>query len=368
MPTDDATWMSRAFELAERGLGVTSPNPAVGAVVVAAGALVGEGFHRQYGAPHAEVNALAAAGAKARGSTVYVTLEPCRHEGKTPPCTDALVAAGVSRVVFAASDPNPVAAGGAAVLRDKGVAVDGGVLGGRATAFYSYFFKHVRRSQSYVLAKWGMTADGRIATTTGDSHWITSDEARARARLLRAASDVVMVGVGTVLRDDPRLTARCDDRREPLRVIVDSLLRTPPSAELFTVAGGAVVLACAESADAEREARLRERGAEVLRLPSHGSRVSIEALLDELHRRGKLRIMVEGGSTLLGATFDARRIDEVCVFVASKIVGGKQAPGAVSGRGLARMSEALALADARWEAAGPDMMLRGRIGSHDWTV
>jgi riboflavin-specific deaminase-like protein len=211
-----------------------------------------------------------------------------------------------------------------------------------------------------------MTADGRLASRTGDSRWVTSDGSRTLARKLRAESDAVLVGIGTLLRDDPKLSARGGDRREPMRVIVDSSLRTPPSAEVFSVAGGSVVVACGEDADQKKEAELRKRGAEVIRFPAPGGRVHLEALLEELHERGKLRIMIEGGPTLLGAAFDAKRVDEVCVFIAPKVIGGKQAPGAVSGRGITRMSNALELMETRWEAVGADIMLRGRVGPHDW--
>jgi diaminohydroxyphosphoribosylaminopyrimidine deaminase/5-amino-6-(5-phosphoribosylamino)uracil reductase len=269
-------------------------------------------------------------------------------------------------VVYSTRDPHPEAGGGGSLLREKGVAVEEGIAAESGRELYSYFYKHVRRSQSYVLAKWAMTADGRLATRTGDSHWVTSEVSRERGRRLRAESDVVMVGVGTILRDDPKLSARSGDRREPVRVIVDSSLRTPAASELFGVAGGPVWLACAESADREKEEALRSRGAEVLRVPAPGGRVGLEALLDQLHELGKLRILIEGGPTLLGAAFDARRVDEVCIFVAPKVVGGRQAPGAVSGRGVPRMGEALELARAQWEVSGPDIVLRGLVGTHDW--
>ena len=363
---EDERWTALALDLARKGLGRVSPNPAVGAVVVKDGKVAGEGLHESFGGPHAEVVAIGAAGERAKGGTLYVSLEPCRHEGKTPPCTDAILDAGIARVVYACADPNREAAGGGELLKQKGVEVAGDVLGEKAREFYAYFFKHVRRGKSFVTAKWAMTADGRLATRTGDSRWVTSDESRARGRMLRAESDAVMVGVGTVLRDDPRLTARTADGREPVRVIVDSGLRTPPASELFSVAGGGVLVACVESAPAEREEALRRRGADVVRLPAPGDRVSLEALFDALHERGKLRLLLEGGGTLLGAAFDARRVDEVCVFMAPKVVGGEQAPGAVQGRGVARMADALELTRERWENVGADMMLRGRVGEWDW--
>ena len=371
MTPEDEKWMARTLDLARQGLGRVSPNPVCGAVAVVEGERVGEGFHKEFGGAHAEVAALQAAGEKAKGSTLYVTLEPCRHEGKTPPCTEAVAAAGVSRVVYAVSDPTPEAAGGAEVLGGKGIEVaklspDDSPAAREALDLYGYFYKHVRRKQCFITAKWAMTADGRLATRTGDSKWVSSDEARARSRLLRAESDTLIVGVGTVLRDDPRLSARTGDGREPLRVVVDSGLRTPPASELFTVAGCGVVLACAESAPPERDEALKKRGAEILRLPAPGGRVSLEALLEKLHERGRLRVMVEGGGTLLGAAFDAGRVDYACIFIAPKVVGGKQAPGAVQGRGITRMSEAFGIGGARWEAVGPDMLLHGRVGLWDW--
>ena len=373
MLPEDERWMSRALGLARKGLGRVSPNPVCGAVVVAseAGECVGEGFHEEFGGPHAEVVALRAAGGRAKGSTLYVTLEPCRHEGKTPPCTEAVAQAGVARVVYAVADPHPEAAGGAVLLREKGIEVaklspEDSPAARDARELYGYFHKHVRRNESFVTAKWAMTADGRLATRTGDSRWVTSEESRARGRLLRAESDALIVGVGTVLRDDPRLSARTGDGREALRVVVDSSLRTPSEAELFNCAGCGVLVACAEDAPAEREKALAGRGAEILRLPAPGGRVDLGSLLEKLHERGKLRLMMEGGGTLLGAAFDARRVDYACVFIAPKVVGGRQAPGAVQGRGLTRMAEAMEIADARWEPIGREMLLHGRVGDWDW--
>ncbi len=366
---DDERWIRRAFELARGGLGRVSPNPAVGAVVVREGEVIGEGFHEEFGGLHAEARALLAAGERARGATLYLTLEPCRHEGKTPPCTDAIIAAGLARVVYALADPCPEAAGGGAVLVEKGVEVarvDEGSLAEEARGFYAYWFKHVRAKTSFVTAKWAMTADGRLATRTGDSHWVTGEDSRASARLLRAESDAVIVGIGTVLRDDPRLTARTGDGREPLRVIVDSALRTPPTSELMLVAGRPPIIACSESAPPECEEALVKRGAEVMRLPAPGGRVDLGSLIDGLHEREKLRLYCEGGATLLGTLFDSRRVDEVCIFVAPKLVGGKQAPGAISGRGVTRMKDALEIKCARWERLGADMVLRGRTGQWDW--
>jgi len=365
----DARWLARAFELARRGLGRVSPNPAVGAVVVSGGEAVGEGFHEEFGGAHAEVRALEAAGGSARGATLYVTLEPCRHEGKTPPCTDAITAAGVARVVYALAEPNPEAAGGGEVLSERGIEVvvpDADSLRAISRDFYAYWFKHVRAKTAFVTAKWAMTADGRLATRTGDSHWITGEDSRASARVLRAESDAVIVGIGTVLRDDPRLTARTGDGREPVRVIVDSALRTPPKSGLMLAAGQPPIIACSETAPPEREDALATRGAEVMRLPAPGGRVDLGVLVDRLHERGKLRLYCEGGPTLLGALFDGRRVDEVCVFVAPKLVGGKQAPGAISGRGVTRMKDAFEIKDAEWKQLGDDMVLRGRVGEWDW--
>jgi diaminohydroxyphosphoribosylaminopyrimidine deaminase/5-amino-6-(5-phosphoribosylamino)uracil reductase len=358
--------MRRALELAREGLGRVSPNPAVGAVVVSRGEIVGEGSHESFGGPHAEVVALEAAGSRAKGATAYVSLEPCSHEGKTPPCTDAIMAAGVARVAYGSPDPDPGAAGGGDLLEEKGVKVARGVCEKEARDFYAYFFKHVRTGRPFVTAKWAMTLDGRLATRTGDSHWVTSATARERGRTLRAESDVVMVGVGTVLRDDPKLTARTGDGREPLRVVVDSDLKTPPGSELFSVAGAKTLLACTESADAERERLLNLRGAEVVRLPAIEGSVDLEALLAALHERGKLKLYVEGGRKLLGSLFDAKLVDEVRVFVAPKIVGGTKGAGAVAGEGVARMADALDITSARWETIGDEALLCGRVGDWDW--
>lgn len=364
---EDEKWMRRALQLARRSLGRASPNPACAALVVSPGGeLVSEGIHERFGGPHAERVAIEAAGGRARGGTLYVTLEPCRHQGKTPPCTDAVIEAGLGRVVFGAKDPNPEAAGGGEILKKAGLEVEPEVLRREAREFYSYFYKHVRRGQSFLTAKWAMTADGKLATRTGDSHWVSSEESKQKALVLRAESDAVVVGVRTVLRDDPRLTARLGDGREPLRVVVDSRLRTPPEAEILKSAGRGVLLACGEGAPVDREEALRGRGAEVLRLPAPGGRVDFGALLDALHERGSLRVFIEGGGVLLGSAFDTGRVDEVYCFIAPKVVGGRQSPVPVAGRGITRMTDALPLKETRWEPVGPDLLLYGRVGEWDW--
>ncbi len=351
----DEELMTRALELARRGLGRVSPNPAVGAVVWNNGRVVSEGWHDEFGGPHAEVNALKEAGGEAKGATLYITLEPCSHHGKTPPCTEAIVRAGVTRVVAATRDPHPEAKGGAEFLREAGVEVEFGVLEGEAFELNRAFFKYLDAKLPYFTLKWAMTADGKAATRKGRSKWITSDEARARARRMRADSDCVMVGVGTVLADDPSLSSRLE--KEPRKLIVDDALRTPPGAKLFQ-SGGEVLIACAGDAPEERARALEEAGARVLRLPRSGKGVELSRLAEKLPEERILRVFAEGGPTLLGGLLDAGIADEFVVFIAPKVFGGGLS--ATVGKGIADPTDALDLQIVQSERLGPDLMLRLR--------
>ncbi|MCC7020594.1 MAG: bifunctional diaminohydroxyphosphoribosylaminopyrimidine deaminase/5-amino-6-(5-phosphoribosylamino)uracil reductase RibD [Ardenticatenales bacterium] len=354
--------MARALALAERGLGRTSPNPSVGAVLVHGDAVVGEGRTAPAGGPHAETVALAAAGAAAAGATVYVTLEPCAHHGRTPPCADALIAAGVSRVVYALRDPNPSVDGaGAARLLAAGLDVVEGVGADVARTLYAPFARWITTGHPFVTAKWAMTLDGRIGTRTGDSRWISSAPARAEAHRLRDRVDAVVVGCGTVLRDDPALTVRLDraDARQPLRIVLDSTGRVPLWSRVFDVTE-APTLVVTVKMPAGRAAELRERGVEVVEAAGDSDgRVDIAALLDILGRRGALHVLVEGGAAVHGSFVAARAVDAVWAVVAPVIVGGREAPGPVGGHGVARMADAVRLADVRLSPLGDDIVITG---------
>jgi diaminohydroxyphosphoribosylaminopyrimidine deaminase/5-amino-6-(5-phosphoribosylamino)uracil reductase len=348
--------MRHALALAARGRGCVEPNPMVGAVVLdAAGTVIGEGWHQKFGGPHAEVFALAEAGERARGGTLIVTLEPCCHHGKTPPCTDAVLAAGIARVVAAMADPFPkVAGGGLALLRAAGVQVECGLCEAEALALNAPYLKLLRTGKPWVHAKWAMTLDGKLATRTGDSKWISSEESRARVHALRGRVDAVLVGRGTVAADDPLLTARPAGARVPARVVVSASGALPERCQLRATARAVPVIVYTDNPD--RLVGWAADGAELVTL-SEG--VSIEGVLNDLGARRFTSVLVEGGAGLLGSVLDARAADEFHVFVAPKVAGGAGAPSPVAGRGADLVRDALALSRATVEVCGPDVYVRG---------
>ncbi len=336
----------------------------VGAVLVRDGEVVGEGYHQRAGTPHAEVHALRAAGERARGATLYVNLEPCAHYGRTPPCVEALIAAGVAEVHIAMLDPNPLVNGkGRARLEAAGIRTVLGECAEEAAELNEAFVTWVMRGRPFVIAKYAASLDGKIATRTGDSRWITGEQARLRVHEWRDAVDAVAVGANTVLLDDPLLTTRLPDRevRHPLRIVVDSRGRVPLSARCFDPAlPGRTVVAATAAFPAEKRAALAERGIEVLILPADGEGlVHLGALLAELGRREVTSLLVEGGGTLLGAFFRARLVDRVLAFLAPIVIGGRDAPGPVEGEGVERLSEAPRLERVRVERLGEDILLSG---------
>jgi diaminohydroxyphosphoribosylaminopyrimidine deaminase/5-amino-6-(5-phosphoribosylamino)uracil reductase len=358
----DADWMRRALDLAERGRGHVEPNPLVGAVVVRDGALVGEGWHEKFGGPHAEVNAFAASGEGARGATLYVTLEPCCHHGKTPPCTDAVLRAGVARVVAAMPDPFPrVAGGGFAVLKGAGVDVEVGVCEAEARRLNAPYLTLLTHGRPHVHAKWAMSLDGRIATRTGASQWISNEASRRIVHTLRGRMDAILIGVGTAHADDPQLTARPPGPRTATRVVLDSAARLPPTSRLARTARDVpVLLATTDAAPAERVAALEGLGVEVLRLPATEGRPDAAALLAELGRRRFTNVLVEGGAGVLGSLADTGLIDEVHAFVAPRLLGGAGALSPVGGRGAATVAEGLTLAG--WDV----QTVEGDVYLHGW--
>jgi diaminohydroxyphosphoribosylaminopyrimidine deaminase/5-amino-6-(5-phosphoribosylamino)uracil reductase len=357
----DAFYMARALELARKGVYSTHPNPRVGCVIVRDGEVVGEGWHVRAGEPHAEVHALHQAGDKAKGATAYVTLEPCSHHGRTPPCADALVNAGVGRVVAAMQDPNPDVAGrGLLRLMSAGIAVQSGVLEGEARAINKGFLKRMEHGLPYVRVKLAMSLDGRTAMASGESQWITGPEARSAVQRLRAESSVVLTGADTVLADDARLTVRPDELglnaeltalavgRPPLRVLVDGRLRVPLDAPFFQ-AGNALVATCAA---ASARGRYQDQGHELLALPSSGGHVDLRKLLVELAGRGVNDVLVEAGPKLAGAFTRLGLVDEFQIFVAGKLMGSSARP--LLDLPLAQMSEALELKIVEMRAVGND--------------
>lgn len=366
----DRLWMQRAIALAWRACGRVAPNPAVGAVVVREGIVVGEGCTKPPGGPHAEIVALNQAGERARGATLYVTLEPCAHYGRTPPCVDAILRAGIRRVVIAIRDPYPEVDGrGIAALRAAGLEVDVGLEAKAAAAVVAGYLKRLRTGLPEVTLKYAMTLDGRLATRTGHSRWITGPEARRYAHQLRDRHDAILVGVGTVLQDDPELTTRLDPSEcgdggphHPLRVVLDSQARTPPTARLLSPAvPGQTLIVTTEGAPPERVAALRAAGAEIVTVPARCGKVDIRSALFELGARGINSVLVEGGGRVLGSLFDAGLVDRVVAFVAPVLVGGSDAPIPLAGRGVETMEQAVRLRDVRIRELGTDVVIEGRV-------
>jgi diaminohydroxyphosphoribosylaminopyrimidine deaminase/5-amino-6-(5-phosphoribosylamino)uracil reductase len=357
--------MARALDLAERGRFSVSPNPMVGAVLVRGGRIVGEGFHRRAGGPHAEIEALARAGSRARGATLYVTLEPCAHYGRTPPCSDAIREAGVARVISAARDPNPLVSGrGLRRLRRAGVETgrSGPAERRRAESQNEKFRTWISRGRPFVLAKWAETLDGKIASSAGESRWITGPEARRRSLELREEFDAILVGSGTVLADDPRLTRRLGwNRVTPhRRIVLDGRLRVPERARLFRRPSEALV-ATAQPETHPRARRLARRGVGVWSLPGRTrGKVAIPKLLRRLAESGVTSLIVEGGSTTLWEFFRAGCVDAVAVFIAPRILGGAAAPGGIGGTGFG-LARSPILRGLAWEAIGEDVLLTAKV-------
>ncbi len=369
----DSVWMARALQLAERGLYTTSPNPRVGCVLVKGDQVVGEGWHERAGQPHAEVHALREAGEAARGATAYVTLEPCSHHGRTPPCADALIAAGVARVVVAVQDPNPQVAGeGIAKLRNAGIIVDCGLMEAAARELNIGFFARMTRGTPWVRSKTGMSLDGRTALANGVSQWITGPAARRDVQHWRARSCAVLTGAGTVLADDPQLNVRgIETGRQPLRVVLDNELQTPPSVRILQplpspASGGGAggeggqVLIYTAVRDADKTAELEQSGATVCVLPDVAGQVDLNAALRDLAQRGINEVLVEAGSTLNGALLRAGLVDELLLYVAPQLLGD-------AARGIAQLGELTELEqriDLTWQdvrQVGADLRIVARV-------
>ncbi len=360
-------WMQRALQLAERGRGYVEPNPLVGAVIVRDGRVVGEGWHQRFGDAHAEINALKAAGDAASGATLYVTLEPCCHQGKTSPCTEAVAQAGIRRVVAAMSDPFSAVSGkGFATLQAAGVDVENHCGETQARRLNAPYLKLIQTGRPYVHAKWAMTLDGKIATRSGDSRWISNEEARSWVHSLRGRMDAIIVGVGTALADDPRLTARPAGPRTATRIVLDGRGRLRSDSVLVRTARETpVIVASTGQLPRDRQTELKSLGCEVLDLTADGGKCSIPELLDELGKRRMTNVLVEGGGAALGSFFDARSVDEVHVFLAPKIIGGSAALSPVAGLGIDRIAVALQVSEWSSEMVGDNVLIHGQIMHSD---
>jgi diaminohydroxyphosphoribosylaminopyrimidine deaminase/5-amino-6-(5-phosphoribosylamino)uracil reductase len=365
---EDHRHMARALRLAEHGLYTTDPNPRVGCVLVRAGVVVGEGWHQRAGEPHAEIHALIEAGERAAGATAYITLEPCAHHGRTPPCSDALLQAAVARVVVAMPDPNPLVAGaGLRRLSASGVTVETGLLEGAAQALNRGFVLRMTRRRPYVRCKLAMSLDGRTAMASGESRWITGADARRDVQRLRARSSAILTGIGTVLADDPALTVRPEDIgeatppggwRQPLRVVLDPHLSTPPSARMLAAPGRTVIATCCQ--DDELADPLIDTSAEVIRFPGSADALDLGPLLGYLAEEEEVNeLLVETGATLSGAFLQAGLLDELVVYMAPRLLGS-EARGLLRLPGLARMAEALPLEIDEVRAVGRDWRITAR--------
>jgi diaminohydroxyphosphoribosylaminopyrimidine deaminase / 5-amino-6-(5-phosphoribosylamino)uracil reductase len=362
----DSAMMNRAIALARRGEGFVEPNPMVGCVIVGDGVVVGDGWHQRFGGPHAEVEALRAAGGLAAGATMYVSLEPCCHQGKTPPCTEGILAAGVSRVVAAIKDPFPkVAGGGLARLADAGVAVEVGLQEAEARDLNAPYLKLLATGRPWVIAKWAMTLDGKIATRSGASQWISGEASRQVVHRLRGRVDGIIIGRRTAEIDDPLLTARPEGerpRRVATRVVLDSQAKLSSSSNLVRTAKDCpTLIAVGPDALEANVQQLMDAGCEVFTCSAMTHRERLMGVLNELGRRRMTNLLIEGGGVLLGSLLDAGQIDEVHIFIAPKLIGGMNAPSPVGGPGVEKMAEAIALSAPIVEQIGSDLYVHCRV-------
>jgi diaminohydroxyphosphoribosylaminopyrimidine deaminase / 5-amino-6-(5-phosphoribosylamino)uracil reductase len=363
---EDKRFMKRALSLAARGRGMVHPNPMVGAVIVRDGVIVGTGFHRGPFSPHAEAAAVTQAGSRARGSTLYVTLEPCNHQGRTPPCTETIIEAGVERVVIAAPDPNPgVRGGGGLRLEEAGLKVESGLLAARSARLNEAYEKYVTTGIPLVVVKMAVTADGKVATRDGASKWITGEKARRLVHAMRRESDAVLVGRGTVQRDDPELTVRMvplRGARPPVRVVLDSRLSMPLDCKLAEGGGPPVIVATTGDHDRDEARVLRSRGVQVLELTERRDRVDLRGLLVELGRMEITRLLVEGGPTLVASFMEEGLADRLALFVAPRVFGDAQARSWIEGREVSDAATGLPLLWRRARKVGEDLLLEADMG------
>jgi len=354
--------MRLAMNLALKARGRTSPNPMVGAIVVKNGRIIGKGFHEQAGLAHAEIVALDEAGSKARGATLYVTLEPCAHFGKTPPCVDRIIKSGIKEVIVGMIDPNPVNNGkGINILRQNRIKVEAGFLEEELRRINESFIKYITKRSPFVTVKAAQSLDGKIATRTGDSKWITSDKSRGYAHRIRSQYDAIMVGVNTVLKDDPQLDAWFS-RKHPAKIIVDSQLSIPQNANLFSGKSQVIIVTLPVRPGQETENRkLLASKANILEVKEKDGQINLKDMMKKLARMRLANILVEGGGTLIGSLFDERLVDKVLIFISPKVIGGKDAISSVMGKGIGRMDQAIRLKDTKFKRLGEDLLVEGYI-------
>jgi diaminohydroxyphosphoribosylaminopyrimidine deaminase / 5-amino-6-(5-phosphoribosylamino)uracil reductase len=362
MTKDHVYYMDIALRLALKAKGLTSPNPLVGALVVKDGCILGRGYHEKAGLPHAEISALDDAGKAAKGATLYVTLEPCTHFGKTPPCVDRIIQSGVKRVVVGMIDPNPVNNGkGIQILRNHKIAVEVGFCEDKLKNINEAFIKYITERLPFVTVKVAESLDGRIATRTGDSHWITSDRSRNWSHRIRRHYDGIMVGVNTVLRDDPKLDAWYSDKH-PIKIIVDSQLSTPEKASVFQGKAGTVLVTLpVDPGQTTENRKILGQKAKILEVKGKEGQINLKDMLKKLARLGITSILVEGGGTLIGSLFDDGLVDKVMFFISPKIIGGKDAIGAVMGHGVSRLEAAIKLKKFKMRRIGEDILVEGYV-------
>jgi diaminohydroxyphosphoribosylaminopyrimidine deaminase/5-amino-6-(5-phosphoribosylamino)uracil reductase len=357
---NDEKYMRLAIELAEKAKGRTSPNPMVGAVIVKNNEIVGKGYHQKAGTPHAEVHAIKDAGEKAKDATIYVSLEPCSHYGRTPPCTQAIINAGLSRVVMAMTDPNPrVNGSGRKILESHGIEVTSGIFEEEARKLNEFFIKYITTKLPFVILKTAMTLDGKIATYSGKSKWITSEESRNRVHQIRNEVDAILVGIGTVIKDDPSLTTRIPDGRDAIRIILDSHAKIPLNAKVLNLKSHAkTIVAVTSSAPEDKISQIKQK-AEVIIIPEKDGRVNIYELMKKLGEMEITSVMIEGGAEVNASALKASVIDKVMFFIAPKILGGKDALSPIGGIGVDDPSEAIKLKDISIEQVGEDILIAG---------
>lgn len=360
MVIDDRIWMRRAISLAGKARGRTSPNPMVGAVIVKDNKVIGEGYHKKAGEDHAEVVAIKRAGNNTKDSTLYVNLEPCTHYGRTPPCVLAIIEAGIKRVVIGVEDPNPLVKGeGIKRLREAGIEVKVGVLEEESKKINEAFFKFITKKEPFVILKVASTLDGKIATSDGESKWITGQKARKFVHHLRDQVDAVLVGIGTIIKDNPFLTARIKGGKDPLKVILDSKLRIPEDSNVLKINPEKTIIATTEFAPKDKIDKIKERGAKILCIKSKDGRVDLRELLSELGRMEIVRLLVEGGSKINGAFFDEGLIDKIILFISPKIIGNEQPYGIFNGKGVRTLQEAKIIKDIKFKRMGEDIYIEG---------
>ncbi len=359
---DDERWMKKVLRLAEKGRGRTSPNPMVGAILVKDGEVAGEGYHAKAGEAHAEIIALQQARGEARGAVLYLNLEPCMHYGKTPPCAPQVIESGVKRVVIGMEDPNPLVKGkGIEMLRKAGLDVGVGILEKECQRLNEAFCKYILKKEPFVILKVAATLDGKLATRNGESKWISGEASRRFVHKLRDQVDGVLVGIGTILKDDPQLTARIKGGRNPYRIVLDSRLKIPEEAKVIGTSPSKAIIATTEFAPKDKIEKLEKRGVQVLILDSQEGKINLKSCLSKLGEIGMMSLLVEGGSQINGSFLDEGLIDKLFFFLSPKLIGDHQALGIFGGRGVSSLEEAIALKGMKARRVGEDILLEGYL-------